>query len=57
LPEWAITRGVFGVPTLIIGAETFWGLDAMDMALDYLGNPIYSKIPRCGSARKTHLTC
>jgi 2-hydroxychromene-2-carboxylate isomerase len=37
--EWAITRGVFGVPTLVIGEETFWGLDAFDMALAYLGDP------------------
>jgi 2-hydroxychromene-2-carboxylate isomerase len=37
--EWAIARGVFGVPTIIIDCETFWGLDAFDMALDYLGDP------------------
>jgi 2-hydroxychromene-2-carboxylate isomerase len=37
--EWAIARGVFGVPTLVIDEETFWGLDAIDMALDYLGDP------------------
>ena len=34
--EWAIARGVFGVPTLLIGEELFWGHDALDMALDYL---------------------
>lgn len=37
--DWAITRGIFGVPTLVIGEELFWGLDAMDMALDYLADP------------------
>jgi hypothetical protein len=37
--EWAIGRGVFGVPTLLIDEETFWGLDALDMALDYLEDP------------------
>lgn len=37
--DWAITRGVFGVPTLVIGDESFWGLDGMDMALDYLRHP------------------
>jgi 2-hydroxychromene-2-carboxylate isomerase len=34
--EAAIARGVFGVPTLAIGDELFWGFDATEMALDYL---------------------
>ena len=37
--ERAISQGVFGVPTLIIGTELFWGHDAFDMALDYLRHP------------------
>ena len=37
--DWAIGRGIFGVPTLVIGEETFWGLDGFDMALDYLRDP------------------
>jgi 2-hydroxychromene-2-carboxylate isomerase len=37
--NWAISRGVFGVPTLVIGEEFFWGYDAMDMALDYASDP------------------
>lgn len=37
--EWAIAHGVFGVPTLVIGEELFWGQDAFGMALDYLNNP------------------
>jgi 2-hydroxychromene-2-carboxylate isomerase len=37
--NWAIEKGVFGVPTLLIGSETFWGHDAFDMALDYLKDP------------------
>jgi 2-hydroxychromene-2-carboxylate isomerase len=37
--SWACSRGVFGVPTLVIGEELFWGHDAMDMALDYLREP------------------
>jgi 2-hydroxychromene-2-carboxylate isomerase len=37
--RWASERGVFGVPTLVIGEELFWGHDAIDMALDYLKNP------------------
>jgi 2-hydroxychromene-2-carboxylate isomerase len=32
----AIARGVFGVPTLAIGDEIFWGADATAMAADYL---------------------
>ena len=37
--EWACTRGIFGVPTLVVGEEQFWGHDAFDMALDYLNSP------------------
>jgi len=32
----AIARGVFGVPTLAIGAELFWGADATAMAADFV---------------------
>ena len=32
----AIARGVFGVPTLAIGDELFWGADATAMAADFL---------------------
>jgi 2-hydroxychromene-2-carboxylate isomerase len=35
----AITRGVFGVPTLIVDDELFWGHDATDFLLDYLHQP------------------
>jgi 2-hydroxychromene-2-carboxylate isomerase len=31
----AIARGVFGVPTLAVDGELFWGVDATDMALEY----------------------
>jgi 2-hydroxychromene-2-carboxylate isomerase len=37
--EWAIARGIFGVPSFLIGEEIFWGHDALDMALDYLAEP------------------
>jgi 2-hydroxychromene-2-carboxylate isomerase len=37
--EAATARGVFGVPALAIGDELCWGLDATDMALDYLEDP------------------
>ena len=32
----AIARGVFGVPTLMVGEEIFWGNDATRMCADYL---------------------
>ena len=34
--EWAIAKGIFGVPTFLIGEELFWGHDSFDMVLDYL---------------------
>jgi len=37
--EWAIAKGVFGVPSLVVGEEVFWGQDAFPMALDYLSHP------------------
>ena len=37
--EWAIQKGVFGVPTLLIDDEPFWGHDAFDMALQYVRDP------------------
>ncbi|CAG0964583.1 2-hydroxychromene-2-carboxylate isomerase [Burkholderiales bacterium] len=33
--DGAIARGVFGVPTLAVGDELFWGLDATEMAAEY----------------------
>jgi 2-hydroxychromene-2-carboxylate isomerase len=37
--EEAIAAGLFGVPTLRVGDELFWGLDALPMALAFLDNP------------------
>jgi 2-hydroxychromene-2-carboxylate isomerase len=37
--EQAIARGVFGVPTLIVDEELFWGADAMDFVDAYLAEP------------------
>jgi 2-hydroxychromene-2-carboxylate isomerase len=34
--EWAISKGIFGVPTFLIGDELFWGHDSFDMVVDYL---------------------
>lgn len=35
----AVAAGVFGVPSLVIDGEVFWGADAMAMAQDYLADP------------------
>ena len=46
----ALARGAFGVPTLAIGEELFWGADATGMALDYLAaggrydDPEYARV-------------
>ncbi|WP_439499550.1 2-hydroxychromene-2-carboxylate isomerase [Bosea sp. (in: a-proteobacteria)] len=37
--EEAVAAGIFGVPSLLIDGEIFWGLDAMAMAQDYLTEP------------------
>jgi 2-hydroxychromene-2-carboxylate isomerase len=37
--ESAIARGVFGVPTLVIDGQVFWGNDAIDFAARYLADP------------------
>lgn len=37
--ETAVAAGVFGVPTLLIDGELFWGVDGMDFARAYLADP------------------
>jgi 2-hydroxychromene-2-carboxylate isomerase len=37
--DMAVAAGLFGVPTLQIGEELFWGADALPMARAYLENP------------------
>ena len=37
--EAAAAAGVFGVPTLLIDGEPFWGLDATDLAAAFLRDP------------------
>jgi 2-hydroxychromene-2-carboxylate isomerase len=32
----AIALGAFGVPTLVVNNELFWGLDALEMAADFI---------------------
>ena len=35
----AISRGVFGVPSFVVGDQIFWGFDATDMLIDFLNDP------------------
>jgi 2-hydroxychromene-2-carboxylate isomerase len=50
--DQALARGVFGVPTLAIGGELFWGVDATPMAADYVAagcrfdDPEYARVAR-----------
>ena len=37
--ERAVQSGVFGVPSLQVGDEVFWGSDAAEFATAYLENP------------------
>ncbi len=37
--ELAVEDRLFGVPTLAIDGELFWGADAHDFAMDYLSHP------------------
>ncbi len=55
----AIARGVFGVPTLALGNELFWGADATQMAADFAAagcrfdDPEYARLAKLpvGAAR------
>ncbi|MCY3830262.1 MAG: 2-hydroxychromene-2-carboxylate isomerase [Rhodospirillaceae bacterium] len=37
--EKAVAAGVYGVPTLMIDGQAFWGVDGTDFALAYLADP------------------
>lgn len=37
--EQAIEKGVFGVPSAVVGGEVFWGVDGFEFLLDYLADP------------------
>ena len=43
--ERALEQGVFGVPTLLVDGQLFWGNDSTEFALEYLKNPKLLKIP------------
>lgn len=37
--ETAIAAGVFGVPSLVVAGEVFWGVEGTDFVLQYLDDP------------------
>ncbi|MEM7465679.1 MAG: 2-hydroxychromene-2-carboxylate isomerase [Pseudomonadota bacterium] len=39
----AVTAGVFGVPSYVIDEQVFWGVDAFQMAADYIADPAMMK--------------
>lgn len=41
----ALARGVFGVPTLVIADQLFWGNDTTALALQFLENPTLFETP------------
>lgn len=41
----AIARGVFGVPTLVIADQLFWGNDTTALVLQFLDNPTLFETP------------
>lgn len=49
LTDEAISRGVFGVPTFATGGELFWGVDALDMLIAWLGEQnMFARAPYAG---------
>jgi len=60
----AIARGIFGVPTLAVGSELFWGCDATDMALAFakagarFDDPEYARVdglPAAAASRRARV--
>lgn len=48
--EQALTRGVFGVPTFIVGDELFWGYDALPFLAAFLRDPGLLRSPALAAA-------
>lgn len=44
--EGALAHGVWGVPTLLIAGELFWGADSLPMAVDFLRDPGLFETPQ-----------
>lgn len=47
----AIARGVFGVPTFMLGDTLFWGQDSLEMMLDFLKHPALFDSPEMRRAQ------
>ena len=43
--ERAISKGVFGVPTMIVNEQRFWGDDAHEFVAAYLSDPDILNLP------------
>jgi 2-hydroxychromene-2-carboxylate isomerase len=50
--EEAASLGIFGVPTLMIDGEPFWGADAIEFAKSFLQDPSILKSPEMLRARE-----
>jgi 2-hydroxychromene-2-carboxylate isomerase len=48
--EQAIADGVFGVPSIRVDQEVFWGLDALPMLREYLDGDDWYRSPAWTSA-------
>lgn len=51
--EKAVSLGIFGVPTLMVGGRLFWGLDALPMARAYVDDDPRLSTPAMHAARQT----
>lgn len=49
--EEAIARGVFGVPTCVIGEQIIWGFDATDMVYAAIADDPFFQSPALAAAR------
>lgn len=47
--SWAIERGMFGVPSFVVGDQVLWGHDAFGMVMDFLRDPTLFDDRRCGA--------
>lgn len=48
--DTAVTLGVFGVPSLVVDGEVFWGADSTDFALAFLAQPDLLRSPSMRAA-------
>lgn len=53
--EQALSAGVFGVPTLLVGERLFWGVDSLPMLMAYLAGDAVMDSPQMRAARQVRL--